>query len=340
MVCSYALTNGYILDMTIKKTDKGYLVDLRPYGSAGPRIRKTFSTKGEAQRFEAFERNKAIHNPWNPESKDHRKLSEIIELWWQHHGQHLSQANDRKNKLITICSALNNPEARLIKAEDWLVYRQKRINNGYKKNSINTELMCFKALYNRLRKLELIHYDSPLKNTETFKIQEQEKAFLSKEEITQLLDKLKRDNHAIYVITRGCLETGARWSEINNLKGTDINNGQVTFRETKSKKIRRIPISTETEALLMEWTKNKKPTRTRDKFQKLLTQYGFKKNEYQSTHILRHSFASHFIMNGGNILTLQKTLGHADITTTMIYAHLSPEHLEDVKLLNPVSSRT
>jgi hypothetical protein len=44
-------------------------------------------------------------------------------------------------------------------------------------------------------------------------------------------------------------------------------------------------------------------------------------------HGLRHSFASHFMMSGGNILTLQKLLGHSDIKMTLIYSHLAPDHL-------------
>jgi integrase len=44
-------------------------------------------------------------------------------------------------------------------------------------------------------------------------------------------------------------------------------------------------------------------------------------------HALRHSFASHFIMAGGNILTLQKILGHSDVKMTLIYAHLAPDFL-------------
>ncbi|MBK1752631.1 MAG: tyrosine-type recombinase/integrase, partial [Escherichia coli] len=53
----------------------------------------------------------------------------------------------------------------------------------------------------------------------------------------------------------------------------------------------------------------------------------------------RHTFASHFMMNGGNILVLQKILGHADITMTMRYAHFAPSHLEDAVRLNPLKCR-
>lgn len=44
-------------------------------------------------------------------------------------------------------------------------------------------------------------------------------------------------------------------------------------------------------------------------------------------HAMRHTFASHFVMSGGNILTLQKILGHADIKMTLLYAHLAPDFL-------------
>ena len=52
-------------------------------------------------------------------------------------------------------------------------------------------------------------------------------------------------------------------------------------------------------------------------------------------HDLRHSFASHFMMSGGNIYDLQKILGHTQVEMTMKYAHLSPDHL--VNAINIVS---
>ena len=58
--------------------------------------------------------------------------------------------------------------------------------------------------------------------------------------------------------------------------------------------------------------------------------------EGQNTHVLRHSFASHFMMNGGNILVLQRILGHANIRETMRYAHFAPDHPEEAAQLNPI----
>jgi len=46
-------------------------------------------------------------------------------------------------------------------------------------------------------------------------------------------------------------------------------------------------------------------------------------------HDLRHTFASHFMMKGGNLYDLQKILGHTTIKMTERYAHLSPAHLEN-----------
>lgn len=75
-------------------------------------------------------------------------------------------------------------------------------------------------------------------------------------------------------------------------------------------------------------------------FRNAIERAGIELPRGQSSHVLRHSFASHFMMNGGNILTLQKILGHHSLDMTIRYAHLAPEHLEEAKALSPYAKLT
>jgi len=52
-----------------------------------------------------------------------------------------------------------------------------------------------------------------------------------------------------------------------------------------------------------------------------------------------NTFATHFMMNGGNIITLQRILGHANINQTMVYAHFAPDFLQDAISFNPLRGK-
>jgi len=83
-------------------------------------------------------------------------------------------------------------------------------------------------------------------------------------------------------------------------------------------------------------TPAKSMKRVNRSFKAALTRAGIEDFKF---HDLRHAFASHFVMRGGNLKELQEILGHRDITMTMRYSHLSQEHKKKaVNLLNGLTA--
>ncbi|MGM0954127.1 MAG: tyrosine-type recombinase/integrase [Pseudomonadota bacterium] len=155
--------------------------------------------------------------------------------------------------------------------------------------------------------------------------------------IQEIRDRSK--NPHVLLVTRLSLETGARWAEAERLTLSRLKPYRVTYDQTKSGKKRSGPISKALyQALkqhLEEW--GGFGTSTISAFRRAVDRTGIKLPEGQCAHILRHTFASHFMMNGGNILALQKILGHSTINMPIRYAHLAPDHLEEAILLNPMN---
>ncbi len=131
-------------------------------------------------------------------------------------------------------------------------------------------------------------------------------------------------------LRRGMIRVGRTWCpKEQRLKET-----------TKSKKARMIPINPALRSVLTEqmmrspgdWVfSNPLGNRicsqrfTQQTFRPRCRKIGVREIRF---HDLRHTFASNFVMNGGDIRVLQELLGHKSITVTEMYAHLSPDYLQ------------
>ena len=240
------------------------------------------------------------------------------------------------------------PLAREFDAQMISRYREKRLSGDYARSNrvkkvaprtINLELAYFRAVFNELGRLGEWKGENPIKNVRPFRTEESEMAFLTKEQIGQLLDECGReDNTDLVCIVKLCLSTGARWSEAEELNKNQITKCKVTYTKTKGRKNRTIPISESLHSSLPEVKKGRLFKNCYGAFRSALERTDIELPAGQLTHVLRHTFASHFMMNGGNILVLQRVLGHTDIKMTMRYAHFAPEHLEEALRLNPLAS--
>jgi len=140
--------------------------------------------------------------------------------------------------------------------------------------------------------------------------------------------------------------SGLRVSEAANLKinDVDIDSGIVTTTG-KGNKTRRVPVGSSA----IEWLKSYLAIRkkienigTENIFVNLngtainrqsiylsITEYADKCGlEGVSPHTLRHSFATHLVQNNADIRSVQQMLGHADISTTQIYTHITSTQLK------------
>ncbi|MDL0431298.1 tyrosine-type recombinase/integrase [Marinobacter sp. TBZ242] len=127
-------------------------------------------------------------------------------------------------------------------------------------------------------------------------------------------------NPHVHLLTRICLATGARWGEAENLQLRHVQEGKLTFVNTKSGKSRSVPVAPELFEEIQEHLKQHESfSFSLSAFRRALDKSGIQLPAGQSAHVLRHTFASHFVMNGGDTLTLQKILGHSTITMRVRY---------------------
>ncbi|TNL10733.1 integrase [Kosakonia cowanii] len=321
--------------MSIKKLEDGrYLLDIRPHGRKGKRVRKVFDKKSVAVATERYIMANAEKREYIQGYRDRRTLSDLFELWWMYHGQHQRKAGEDRKQLQNIIEGLGSDviavELDKLKVIAW---RSQKLEAGLKPSSVNRYINRLSGMFTALIKIGVWTAEHPVRGISRLYVRPTEMTFLSKQETAALLEALDGDYYRVAVL---CLSTGARWSEASTLRGEQVAHNRVTFLETKNGKKRTVPIS----QAVSDVVKTRETGVLFDvkyrAFCQILKKVKPDLPKGQAAHVLRHTFASHFVMNGGNIIALQRILGHATIQQTMTYAHFAPDYLQDAIECNPL----
>ncbi|PVZ87933.1 integrase [Serratia sp. S1B] len=327
--------------MTVSKLPSGkWLCQCFPYGRDGQRIRKQFATRGEALSHERRLMTKSAQADVGLAAVT---LKDLIQRWYDMHGKTLESGSSRLEKLKAICDRLGDPLAHEVDKNMFAVYRERRLAGEWlakgrktvKEATVNREQSYLHAVFSELKRLGEWEGSNPLEGIRHFKEGDQELSFLYDDEIKRLIAACdESENKSLGIIVRICLATGARWGEAEGLKQSQVLPGRLSYINTKSNKNRTVPISKRLQDMLPK-KRGALFSPAYDAFKHALKRAGINLPTGQRTHVLRHTFASHFMMGGGNILVLQQILGHSTIMMTMRYAHFAPDHLEAALTLNP-----
>jgi integrase len=222
------------------------------------------------------------------------------------------------------------------------------------KKTLANQLTLLISMLNLAKDLKWISEAPKIKKPKVRLFSKDYRYLKTREEINRFLNAAKNEGDLCFVMYAFALFTGMREGEIaaTTWEDIDFERRLITVQRsfngpTKADDVRYVPILDSLLPILLEWKlkssgtlvfQNQNGTMFGESariFQEVLKRVlkaggfpqgsrGGKPSGYITFHDLRHTFASHWMMAGGDLFKLQKILGHKTIQMTMRYCHLSP----------------
>ena len=224
---------------------------------------------------------------------------------------------------------------------------------GRATSTISRNLAAIKSFYQFLVREGWLSVD-PSEHLESPKVEKRLPHVMSLTEVEALLSQPAQDEPCSFrdkAMLEVLYATGIRVSELVSLDRTDVNLEAGYLRCLgKGSKERIVPLGSVAIRALAVYMQSGRPKLvklagetalfvnqhgrrlTRQGFWKIIKRYAKDANidESITPHTLRHSFATHLLENGADLRSVQEMLGHADISTTQIYTHVTRNRLKEV----------
>ena len=228
----------------------------------------------------------------------------------------------------------------------------------YKKTTVSRKISSLRTFYKYLFREKKVD-TNPADNLNSPKRPRNLPKFLSTYEVEQILNNTNIDTPAGFrnkAILELLWATGMRISELSGLNFEDLNLEENEIRVFgKGAKERIILVSDRAKSYLERYIESARPlvakgydVDTNETSPVFINNTGYRLQprtvrnvindivekidlpKHVTPHVFRHSFATHLIENGADLRVVQELLGHASISNTQIYTHISSQHLKEV----------
>jgi len=216
--------------------------------------------------------------------------------------------------------------------------------------TVNREIALLKRLFNVAELWSIFRGRNPVKGLKLLSENNLQFRSLTEEEESRLL---RCCSPYLQDLVTFAIHTGMRLGDILNLKCEEVDIGQdaITFLVQKTQRILEVPLNNEAATVVRAWHGIRKCAyvfynpETGDQFKDLWLglKKACRKAELKGVtwHTFRHTFASRLTRGGADLVTVKELLGHANITTTMRYAHTNRDAKKRaVRLLGNGSDKT
>lgn len=237
------------------------------------------------------------------------------------------------------------------------------MSEGITPRSVNRKISSLKTYYNYLLKHGLVKIN-PMSKVSSPKTSSKLPVYVEESKMNEIVESFidrkndEKNNKSLRIaddILLTLYHTGMRLSELINLERKNVSLETKTLKVLgKRRKERIIPINEELKEVLehnLETNSNPQYVFCTEKGNQLYPKFVYRKvnqllSEHtslkkKSPHVLRHTFATHLLNNGGDLNAIKELLGHSNLSATQIYTHNSVERLKNIhRMAHPKSNKT